>query len=102
MHVSSAAERANELLDYHDAFSDVELAFAPLDVSGDRACVEWTMTATHSGPIAVDDEIWLQATGLRLTLRGVTIAEFAGDRIRSFRQYWDEGELLAQVLTAGN
>jgi hypothetical protein len=39
---------------------------------------------------------------LRLTLRGVTIAEFAGDRIRSFRQYWDEGELLAQVLTAGN
>ena len=55
------------------------------------------MTATHSGPIVVDDDVSLDATGLRFTLHGVTVAEFAGDRIRSFRQYWDEGELLAQV-----
>jgi hypothetical protein len=28
------------------------------------------------------------------TLRGVLIAEFEGDRIRRFRQYWNEVELL--------
>jgi hypothetical protein len=97
MHVSSAAELAIELEDRDEAFSDVELAFAPLDVRGGRAAVEWTMTATHSGPIVVDDTTSIAASGARVTLHGVTVAEFDGDRIRSFRQYWDEGELLAQV-----
>jgi ketosteroid isomerase-like protein len=97
MRVSSAAELAIEFEDREEAFSDVELGFAPLDVSGDRACVEWTMTATHSGPLVVDDDLNLDATGLRITLHGVTVAEFADGRIRSFRQYWDEGELLALV-----
>ena len=27
----------------------------------------------------------------------MTVAEFAGDKIASFRQYWDEVELLAQL-----
>jgi len=27
----------------------------------------------------------------------VTVAEFVGDRICSFRQYWDEVELLEQL-----
>lgn len=34
---------------------------------------------------------------MRVTLHGITVAEFAGDRIRSFRQYWDEVELLEQL-----
>lgn len=97
LHVSSAAELAIELEDREDAFSDVELAFAPLDVGGDRACVEWMMTATHSGALVIDDETSIEPTGARLTLHGVTVAEFDGDRICSFRQYWDEAELLAQI-----
>ena len=52
------------------------------------------MTATHSGPLVIDDEAVIDSTGVRLTLHGVTVAEFAGERIRRFRQYWDEGELL--------
>jgi hypothetical protein len=35
-----------------------------------------------------------EPTGRRLELRGVLIAEFEGDRIRRFRQYWNEVELL--------
>jgi len=34
---------------------------------------------------------------VRCSLHGVTVAEFEGDRIRSFRQYWDEAEVLAQI-----
>ncbi|HEX5586853.1 MAG TPA: nuclear transport factor 2 family protein [Acidimicrobiia bacterium] len=100
MSVSSAVELAIELEDRSDSFSEIELSFVPLDVDGDAACVEWTMTATHSGPIAVDDDVCVEATGRRLTLHGVTVARFAGERICSFRQYWDEGELLAQIGAA--
>ena len=51
---------------------------------------------THSGPFAIDDDV-IDATGLRVTLIGVTVAEFEGDRIRSFRQYFDEAALLEQM-----
>ena len=94
--VSNAAELAVELEDRDDAFTDVALELAPLDVSGDRACVEWVATATHSGPL-VDDDVWIEPTGLRCRFRGVTVAEFDGDRIRSFRQYWDEAALIEQL-----
>jgi ketosteroid isomerase-like protein len=95
--VSSAAELAGEFEDREDAFSDVELCVTPLDVSGDRACVEWVATATHSGPLVVDDDVVIEPTGLRCRLRGVTVAEFDGGRIRSFRQYWDEVSLIEQL-----
>ena len=36
----------------------------------------------------------LEPTGRRVTLRGVSVAEFEGDRIRAFRLYWDEVELV--------
>jgi hypothetical protein len=97
MHVSSAAELAIEVEDRQDAFSDVELAFSPLDVGDDRACVEWTMTGTHTGALLVGDGCEVDPTGVRVTVRGVTVAEFDGDRIRSFRQYWNEAELLGQI-----
>ena len=95
--MSSAVELAIELEDRDDTFSDIELTFAPLDVGGDKACVEWELRATHTGPLVIDDDVQIDATGRRLTLHGVTVAEFDGDRIRGFRQYWDDAELLAEV-----
>ena len=97
MSVSSAAELAVEFEDRDGAFSEIELEVSPLDVSGARACVEWVVTLTHSGPLAIDDETIIEPTGTRVSLHGVTVAEFAGDKIASFRQYWDEVELLAQL-----
>jgi hypothetical protein len=95
--VSTAAELAAELDDRTGAFSDIELDVSPFDVAGDRACVEWIVTLTHSGPLELDDAVVVDPTGVRVSLHGVTVAEFAGDRIASFRQYWNEGELLAQL-----
>jgi ketosteroid isomerase-like protein len=95
--VSSAVELAVELEDRDEALSDVVLDFRPLDVGGDQACIEWVATATHSGPLLSDDETVLEATGRRVTLQGVTVADFAGDRICAFRQYWDEVALLEQL-----
>ena len=95
--VSSAAELAVEFEDRDGAFSDIELDVSPFDVADDRACVEWVVTLTHSGPLELDDDVVIDPTGLRISLRGVTVAEFEGDRIASFRQYWDEIELLEQL-----
>jgi ketosteroid isomerase-like protein len=97
MTVTSAAELAVELEDRQDAFSDIALDVMPLDVGDDQACVEWIATATHSGPLVVDEEVVIEPTGGRFTLRGVTVADFEGDRIRAFRQYWDEVSLLEQL-----
>jgi ketosteroid isomerase-like protein len=95
--VSSAAELAVEFEDRDGAFSDVELDVSPFDVAGDRACVEWVVTLTHSGPLQLAEDAVIDATGLRVSLHGVTVAEFEDDRISSFRQYWDELELLEQL-----
>lgn len=53
---------------------------------------------THSGPLVLMDDAVIEPTGLRFTLTGVTVAEFDGDRIRSFREYWDEASLLDQLV----
>ena len=45
----------------------------------------------------IEDETTIDPTGLRVTLHGVTVAEFAGDKIASFRQYWDQVKLLEQL-----
>ena len=97
MSVSSAAELAVEFEDRDGAFSDIDLDISPVDVSGERACAEWVVSLTHSGPLAIDDETVIGPTGRRVSMHGITVAEFDGDRISSFRQYWDEVELLEQL-----
>jgi ketosteroid isomerase-like protein len=97
MAVSSASELAALLARREDAFSDIELVVTPLDVGGDYACAEWSVTMTHSGPLGLPDGTVIEPTGSRLTLNGATIAEFLGARICSLRQYWDEFAVLEQL-----
>jgi ketosteroid isomerase-like protein len=99
---ASLAELVSELDRRDDAFSDVELDTAPLDVGGDTACVEWSVSMTHAGPLTLDGGAVVDPTGIRVTLRGVTVAEFDGDRICSARQYWDELSALEQLGLLGD
>ena len=94
---ASLQELVDELERRDEAFSDVELDVAPLDVGGEYACVEWTIEMTHSGTIALADDVSIEPSGIRVTLHGVTIAEFLGARICSLRQYWDEHTVLEQL-----
>ena len=92
--VSSREELAVELEERAGAFTDIDVAIEPIDVVGDKAYAEWVVSAKHSGPFVLDDELIIDATGRRVSLRGVTIAVFRAGRIKSFRQYWDEVSLL--------
>ena len=94
---TSLSELIDELDRRDDAFSDIELDVVPLDVGGDYACVEWSVDMTHSGTITLADDKSIEPTGIRVTLHGVTVAEFHGDRICSLRQYWDEFAVLEQL-----
>jgi hypothetical protein len=98
---SVATTSLSELLDELDrrdpAFEDIDLNIAPLDVGGDFACVEWTVEMTHAGAITLADDRRVEPTGVRVTVHGVTVAEFEGARICSVRQYWDEFALLDQL-----
>jgi hypothetical protein len=85
---STRAELLAEFDRTDDAFSNVAVDITPLDVGGDFACAEWTLTMP-----AFDSDRG------RATVHGITIAEFQGDRICSLRQYWDESA-VAELLGA--
>ena len=97
MSTGSLTELMDELDRRDDAFSDIALEVTPLDVGGDFACVEWSVAMTHSGALALAGDTIIEPTGLRVTLHGVTVAEFRGERICSLRQYWDEFDVLGQL-----
>jgi hypothetical protein len=84
------------------AFSDFDLETFPLDVGGDLACVEWTASMTHTGPLQVAPGLEIEPTGLRVTVIGVTVAEFFGSHICAVRQYWDESSLFVQLGVGGD
>jgi hypothetical protein len=83
--------------DRNDAFSDIDLRVSPLDVGGDFACVEWSVDMVHSGPLRWGPDTTVEPAGTRVSVHGITVAEFDGEQICSFRQYWDEFEVLEQL-----
>jgi ketosteroid isomerase-like protein len=94
---SSISELTAELERRDHAFSDIELEVAPLDVGGDYACVEWSVSMRHTGPLVLAGGEVVEPTGTRITLNGATVAEFRCDRICSLRQYWDELAVFEQI-----
>jgi ketosteroid isomerase-like protein len=71
---------------------DVEIAFAPLEVSGRQAAVEWVASGVHAGPVQLEPSRMGPGVpvGQRIRVRAVTVAEFEDGRICSFRSYWDD------------
>jgi ketosteroid isomerase-like protein len=94
---TSRDELMAEIARRDDAFSDVQLDLSPLEVGGDYACAEWTVTMRHTGPLALAEGATIDATDAHVTLHGVTVAEFRGEQICSLRQYWDELTVFEQL-----
>jgi len=94
------ADSRSELLAVYerrdDAFDDVSLEAVPLDVGGEFAAAEWTVTMTHTGAISFGDTN-VEPTGQRVTVHGIAVAEFRGEQICALRQYWDEFALLEEL-----
>ena len=97
---SSLPELSDALKVRDEALSNVTLAIRSLHVGGNTAIAEWRVDADHTGPLTVDDELTVEATGRHVHVGGATFAEFRGDKIRAFRSYFDEVALLEQLIVA--
>jgi hypothetical protein len=94
---ANLAELLDQLERRDASLAAVELDVAPLEVVGDLACAEWSVSMTHTGPLAIGGGTVVEPTGLTIQLHGVTVAEFRDDRICSIRQYWDELSAYEQL-----
>ncbi len=74
------------------AFPDLHFEQASDFAVGEHGAAEWTMTGTHDG-----DFPGLPATHKSFTVRGASVFDLAGDKIRYNRDYWDFATLLRQI-----
>ena len=96
--VSSLAELAEEFGDRHDVLSNIVISFDAIYLVGDNAIAEWRIGADHTGELVIGDEAAIPPSGRRIVLAGATFAEFRGDLICAFRNYFDDAALLEQLL----
>ncbi|MFL6136246.1 MAG: nuclear transport factor 2 family protein [Frankiaceae bacterium] len=100
LRVSSLAELSEALAERDEALSNVEVAVRSVHLSGVTATAEWRLDADHTGPLVVDDDVTVPATGRHVHLGGATFAEFQDGKIRSFRSYFDEMALYEQLIAS--
>jgi len=81
-----------------DTFSNVVIMFRGLDEVGNKALAEWLIEADHTGPLVLGEDAVLEATGRHVRMAGVTVADFRGVKIRSFRTYFDDMSLIEQIV----
>ena len=81
-----------------DALSDVKLDVDALDIVGNKGYMEYRLSAVFSGPLTIDDETVLDPTGGKIEIGAALVAEFEGDKISAFRNYFDDLSLMEQLL----
>jgi ketosteroid isomerase-like protein len=96
--VSGLSEMAVLATVHDDAFSNVVIMFRGLDEVGNKAIAEWLIEADHTGPLLLDEDAVVEATGRHVKLAGVTVADFRAGKIRSFRTYFDDVSLIEQLV----
>jgi steroid delta-isomerase-like uncharacterized protein len=87
-----AAETRQFFEGAYSAFPDLQFTLTGVIVNRETAALEWKMTGTHKGDLP-----GMPATGKPFSVRGVTVLDIAGDKIRAVRDYWDFATLLRQV-----
>ena len=92
----SRDELIDELRKRDQAFSNFQVEIMSLDLAGNRGYAEWVATADHTADL-VDGDLVIEASGTPITVYGMTVASFDGDRIVALRQYWDELSLLTDL-----
>jgi ketosteroid isomerase-like protein len=82
------------------AFSNVALMVRSLDEVGNKAYAEWVIEADHTGPLVLDEDVVLDATGRHVQLAGASVADFREGKIQSYRTYFDDLSMIEQIVGA--
>ena len=100
MLVRSLDELRDVVADREDAFANVAIHVDALDVVGKKGFMEYRLTGVFSGPFVIDENTVVDPNGRELVLGAALVAEFAGDKISAFRNYFDDAALMEQMLAA--
>jgi hypothetical protein len=95
--VESLAAVQRALGSPEDSLTDVDTVVLAMDTVDDKVIAEWRLEAMFTRPVLNDDRLLIEPTGGEVRLPGVSVAEFREHRIRAFRHYFDDSELLAGV-----
>ena len=98
MLVASRGELAEVVSERETSISNVSLTIDIVDIVGNKGYAEYRVTADFSGPFVVDEETVIEPNGRELLLGAALVAEFSGDKISAFRNYFDNAALLEQML----
>ena len=82
------------------AFDNVVILLRGVDEVGNRVYAEWVIEADHTGPLVLDDDVVLDATGRHVELAGCSVADFREGKISSFRTYFDDLSMIEQIVDA--
>jgi steroid delta-isomerase-like uncharacterized protein len=74
------------------AFPDFAIRLTSQFVAGEWAAMEWVISGTHVGDLP-----GMPATHKKFSIRGSTILELEGPKIRRNSDYWDLATFLKQV-----
>ena len=79
------------------AIPDFKVTLITRFVAGNCGAMEWAMSGTHKGDFPA-----LPGTGKRFSsVRGVTVVELQGGKIRRCSDYWDAATMMRQVGLLG-
>ena len=98
--VGSLGELAEAVADREDALSNVDIKVDAVDVVGNKGFAEYRVSAVFSGPFVIERDVVIEPNGHDILLGAAMVAEFSGDRITTFRNYFDDATLLEQMLAA--
>ena len=77
---------------FFSGFPDVTFELRSSFANGTSGSAEWVMRGTHKGDLP-----GMPATGKHVDVRGASVLEFAGDKIRRCSDYWDMATFLRQL-----
>lgn len=96
--VESRSALIDVLMDRQDALTNLIFVLDAFDIIEDKVIAEWRFTADHTGVLLVGDQYKFQPTGRNVQLAGSTFAHLRGNKIHSFRNYFDDAALLEQLF----
>lgn len=100
MLVTSLAELREVVAERDQSLSDVSVQIDALDILGNKGFAEYRVTAVFSGPFVINKDLVVEPNGREILLGAAIVAEFTGDKISAFRNYFDDVTLLGQMLAA--
>ena len=80
-----------------DTLHEIAIDLNPRAVGADELVAEWRLSAMFDRPALFDDNVLVEPTWGVVQMSGSSFATFTGDRISSFRHYFDDSELLDRV-----